>query len=168
MAIAGELINQIKYDFYSGPDHETLKIAEQHIDPFWTWFSSNSTFYKPLKDQTEFLNKEYLLGRCFGNSQTLTFETGLSYMEGFAWGNGRHIFHGFNLNANEVIDVTAANFPKEFEEYMGDAPRSYIGVEIPLTLINLHNTESIANKSKNIEHLIYRLFLEQSGLSMQR
>jgi hypothetical protein len=34
MAITVELINKIKYDFYTGSDHETPQMAEQYVDPF--------------------------------------------------------------------------------------------------------------------------------------
>jgi hypothetical protein len=51
----------------------------------------------------------------FGNSQTLTFETDLKYLESFVRANDRYIFHGFNVNADGIIDFSAINFQKKFD-----------------------------------------------------
>ncbi|HWZ15425.1 MAG TPA: hypothetical protein VNW95_09325 [Mucilaginibacter sp.] len=166
MAVTLEIINQIKNDFYQGPDHETLQIEQGRADAFWQWFRENSSVYKPTASKEEFLSKDYLPGQCFGNSQILAYESGLNYMEGFAIATNRYIFHGFNLKSGEAVDVTAFNFENDFKEHFGGLPVMYVGLEVSSDLIKQENEESIINKSKNIGHLIYKLFSAQNNAAV--
>lgn len=157
------LLNQIRNDFYMGPDHEYLLIHDENLDDFWAWFRENSHIYTELDMPDNVIDDKYIAGRCIGNSQVAAIENGILYMEGFATnGNGnRCIFHGFNLIGENVVDVTAINHPENFEVYFGGVPNYYAGLTIPHDFLNEINGEAILQNHINMTPLLYQFYLRQ-------
>lgn len=157
------LLNQIRNDFYMGPDHTYLIIDGANLDDFWAWFRENSAVYTELDIPDNLTDDKYIAARCIGNSQVAAIENGISYMEGFATnGNGnRFIFHGFNLIGENVVDVTAINHPENFEVDFGGVPNYYVGLNIPHEFVNEINGGAILQNHINIPPLLYQFYLLQ-------
>ncbi len=157
--IEDNTLNHIIHDFSTSADHETLIIPTEQRDSFWGWFQNKAEQYDLVYVDEQLVNEKFLAGRCYGNAQIVSVENGYEYAEGFAKATDRYILHGFNLRDNSVVDVTAQNHVDSFEQYLGGIPNVYVGVKIPLEVIQQYNGDSIRNGHININHLLYQMFL---------
>ncbi|MBO9672154.1 MAG: hypothetical protein J7577_01820 [Sphingobacteriaceae bacterium] len=159
--IEQNLLDQIRNDFYMGPDHEYLLIDNANVDSFWNWIKENSFVYTELSAPENLSKAKFLASRCIGNSQVAAIDNEIEYLEGFARRQDRFIFHGFNVAGENVIDVTAINHPNNFEKFFGGVPNYYVGIKIPHEFLNEVNGEAIAENHININPLLYRFYLQQ-------
>jgi hypothetical protein len=153
MAISREILNQIKFDFYTGADNETLTIDQ--TDPFWDWFMTNAGSYSPCEGfDTYYTGQNAIAGNCFGNSQKVSIQEGINYCEGFCKVNGIFILHGFNILDDCVIDSTVQSNPDSFRDRNRNLPTEYYGVIIPNELIEIapegNEVEGYLNRASKI------------------
>jgi len=68
MAISGLLLTEIKTEFYTSPDSDTIKIPSE--SGFWHWFRDNSERI-PVGSKDPIIEDHelYKSGNCMGNSQ---------------------------------------------------------------------------------------------------
>jgi len=157
MAINREILNQIKFDFYTGADNETLTIDQ--TDPFWDWFMTNAGSYSPCEGfDTYYTGQNAITGNCFGNSQKVSIQEGINYCEGFCKVNGIFIFHGFNILDNCVIDSTVQSNPNSFMDRNRNLPTEYYGVLIPNNLIEGNPNEQGVGDFLNRDPLLLDFF----------
>lgn len=157
--INDKTLDHILHDFNTSIDHETLVIPAAQLVDFWNWFKNTSEYYDVVQVDEQLIDAKFLAGRCYGNAQIASIETGLEYIEGFAKSTDRFILHGFNLKEGAIIDVTVQNHIASFEKHFGGVPKVYVGVKIPLEIIQQYNGDSIQNGHININHLLYQMFL---------
>lgn len=152
-------LNHIFRDFSTSTDQETLIIPGEQQKDFWSWFQKASDQYDVVNVEEQLVSHRFLAGECYGNAQIVSIENGIEYLEGFAKATDRYIFHGFNFLDNAIIDVTVQNNTDDFVQHLGGIPNFYVGIKIPLEVIQEYNGDSLKNGHFNINHLLYRMFL---------
>jgi hypothetical protein len=159
MAISQQILDQIKYDFYTGADTQTFDILID--DPFWEWFMNNANQYMPCQDcDALYPEDQNMAGNCFGNSQRFAVREGVEYCEGFMRVRNCFIFHGFNLFDDCVLDCTLHSNQNQFIDDNGLLPNVYYGVVIPNNLYENNMTDDCINNPINLEHEVYNYFLD--------
>lgn len=159
MGINREILNEIKTDFYTGPDNQVLNIEDK--DPFWEWFMENANGFDICKDFVDlYTNESNLTGNCFGNSLKVSHEEGIDYCEGFSKVKGSFILHGFNLIDNCVIDSTGQSNPELFQDINGRLPTEYYGIIIPTDFLPEELSTSQDNNYINISSRLYDYYLQ--------
>jgi len=158
MTIEANVLNDIRYDFSTGPDTEENNFAND--EPFWNWFRENTNSYYQcdIKDLA-YTDESNLPGNCFGNSQRITQQDDLEYCEGFVKVNGAYIFHGFNVLNNCIIDSTIQSNPNSFIDNSGELPSEYIGVVIPKDFVEDNASLDVTETSINQPSLLYEYYL---------
>jgi len=157
MAISRETLSEIRYDFNTGPDNQTLEIPGD--ENFWNWFRENASEY-PIN--TEFESSipcdSITPGNCMGNSQVIALQDNKNYIEGFVKTNNRYILHGYNACDGIVEDSTVKCNIEEFTDEQDNHPNDYVGIMIPIDYLVRNTPDDITDNFVNLPSLIYEYF----------
>lgn len=152
-----EILQEIRQDFYLSGANDFLKIPDDSADEFWIWFENTATAVPLAGEKLDTINYTgYAANRCFGNSQSLYYHTGVPCHEGFVKAGLGFIHHGYNVYDNLVHDLTYESNIDAFLKLNENPPGPYFGIEVPAE-IALSNKESVDLKGYNTP-LLFKLF----------
>lgn len=156
MAIDSNTQTQIRSFIESISSHDFI-IPEEDKDNFWQWFKTNAINLPILQANTENYKDILKPGRCYGNSQMISKSVNNEYIEGFMKFNTDFIPHGFNGNGSSYLDYTISAFPQNYKRYNNTLPSNYIGISIPIPIIEALNPE-VEKYPNNNKSLLYDYF----------
>jgi hypothetical protein len=153
--MTNEQLVQIKSDFMTGMDQETLQLSPDSVDVFWAWFRNNAVLCHPAEiEYDKYVDEMILRSRCFGNAQHLHLTEGWDYFEGFFKVKGSFILHGFNLVGANVLDLTVLTNQADFLDHNQTLPFEYLGINIPSEFVKTNAEEIGKHKHYNTSRLL--------------
>ena len=162
MPLSDDLIDSIRTEIESGihPQDAFPDIPTNEREDFWNWFRENGEEFNANHDVSFDPDTSILSGRCFGNSQTITYLDGPDYYEGFAKIKNQMIYHGFNAEGNIIKDFTVLNNKETFRDEDNPLlPNHYIGVRIPLDFLVDQRKQQIEAQYMNIDPVLFDYYV---------
>lgn len=152
-----EILQQIRHDFNTSGANSLLEIPENLVDEFWNWFENAASIISLAENKLDQISYEgHISNRCFGNSQSIYYQTGVPYYEGFVEVGLSYIHHGYNVYENGVHDVTYESNLDRFLKINGKPLGPYYGIEAPAE-IALENKDELDALGYNTP-LLFKMF----------